>query len=92
MAYIFFQDVLGALGKKLNYESVSNLYGNSFAKDADKIIQKLYPLRLSHGPGNSAQTLLGMSGKLTIIESGENQKDAAKKALGDMSWFEEYLK
>lgn len=40
----FFNDVLAALGKKLNYESISNLYGNSFAKNAGKAIQAAYPL------------------------------------------------
>ena len=44
MSMNFFNEVLGALGKKLNYESISNLYGNSFAKNAGKAIQAAYPL------------------------------------------------
>lgn len=45
MSIEFFTNVLKALGKKLNYESISNLYGNSFAiKDAQKYITKAFPL------------------------------------------------
>lgn len=45
MSMDFFSNVLQALGKKLNYESISNLYGNSFAiKDAQKYITEAYPL------------------------------------------------
>lgn len=45
MSMDFFSQVLQALGKKLNYESISNLYGNSFAvKDAQKYIYEAYPL------------------------------------------------
>jgi hypothetical protein len=94
MSYIFFQAVLDALGKKLNYESISNLYGNSFAKDAAKLIQAANPLlKQGTNPGNSAQTLMAMPSKMTIIEGPEElTKAMGQKALGDMSWFEEYLK
>ena len=33
MSYVWFQSVLAALGKRINFESISNIYGNSFAKD-----------------------------------------------------------
>lgn len=94
MSYIFFQDVLAALGKKINFESISNMYGKTvFDKkggDAiNKMISQANPL-YKPSTTNSAATLLAMPGKITIIES-EN-KDEGKKALGDMSWFEEYMK
>ena len=92
MAYIWFNAVLEALGKRINYESISNLYGNSFAKDSMKIIQAANPLSKPH-VGGSAQTLLAMPSKMTIVEgSVENQKKSAEKAMGDISWFEEYIK
>ena len=96
MSYVFFNNVLAALGKRLNFESISNMYGKTvFDKkggDAiNKMIQQANPL-YKQSTKNSAATLLSMPGALTIIESGEGQKEAAAKTLGDMSWFEEYLK
>jgi len=93
MAYIWFQSVLEALGKRLNYESVSNLYGNSFAKDAAKLIQGANPLiKQGVGTGNSAQTLMAMPSKMTIVEGPlEAQKEKAQRTMGDTSWFEEFI-
>ena len=92
MSYIWFNKVLEALGKRLNYESISNLYGNSFAKDAAKIIQAANPL-IKEGSGgkNSAMALMAMPSKLTIVE-GPASKQQMEKALGDTSWFEEFMK
>lgn len=94
MAYIWFNAVLEALGKRLNYESISNIYGNSFAKDSAKIVQAANPLMKHDGTGNSAQTFLSMPNKLVVIESGnkDQQKAQAEQALGDISWFEDFLK
>lgn len=96
MSYIFFQDVLAALGKRLNFESISNMYGRTvFDKKGGEAINKMIatanPLT-KVSTKNSAATLLSMPGSMAIIESGSNQKEQGTKALGDMSWFEEYLK
>lgn len=96
MAYIFFQDVLAALGKKINFESISNLFGRTVfdkkgGEATNKMIQQANPL-IKASTTNSAAVLLSMPGGMTIIESGANQKKEAANALGDMSWFEEYLK
>lgn len=92
MAYIWFQSVLESMGKFINYESISNLYGNSFAKDAAKLIQAANPLIKQGGPGNAAQTLLAMPSKMTIVEGPrEAQKAQAEKSMGDISWFEEFM-
>ena len=92
MAYIWFQSVLEALGKRLNYESISNIYGNSFAKDAAKLVQAANPL-IKPATGNSAATLMAMPSKMTIVEGPkEAQKAQAEKTMGDISWFEEYIK
>lgn len=94
MTYIWFQSVLEALGKRLNYESISNLYGNSFAKDSAKIIQSANPLlKQGAGNGNSAQAIMALPGAMSIIEGPlDKQKEQAAKSMGDISWFEEYLK
>lgn len=91
MSYIWFNDVLEALGKRINYESISNLYGNSFAKDASKAVQAANPL-VKNG-GKRAGGIMDLVGKTKIIDmSASNSKDAAKKALkeqlGDVSWAE----
>lgn len=90
MAYIWFNAVLEALGKRINYDSISNLYGNSFAKDAAKVIQAANPL-IRPSTKNSGLTMLSMPGTMHIIESGNAQKEQGKKALGDTSWFEEFI-
>jgi hypothetical protein len=96
MSYVFFQDVLAAIGKKINFESISNLFGRTvFDKKGgeaiNKMIQQANPL-IKASTTNSAATFLSMPGAMAVIESGEHQKEQATKALGDMSWFEEYLK
>lgn len=89
MSYVWFNLVLAALGKKLNYESISNLYGNSFAKDAAKIVQSAYPLSKSgQGPGSG---VMGLMGQIKIIDSTKNSaaaKKAEKDTFGDLSWAE----
>lgn len=89
MAYVWFNLVLEALGKRLNYESISNLYGNSFAKDAGKHIQAANPLTKNGGSNNSG--IMGLMGQIKIIKQPTNNSpDAARKAveaeLGDVSW------
>ena len=96
MAYIFFQEVLAALGKKLNFESISNMYGKTVfdkkgGNEINKIIQSANPLT-KPSTTNSAATLLSLPGSLAVIESSPNQLEAGSKAIGDMSWFEEFMK
>lgn len=93
MSIPFFNDVLGALGRRLNYESISNLYGNSFCKDANKYIQEAYPLTKAKKIGSG---LMDMFGKATIIkanaEGSKNTMNALEKDLGgDLSWAEGLL-
>ena len=94
MSYIFFQDVLSHLGKRLHFESISNLFGRTIfdkksGDSVNKMIAQANPL-IKASTTNSAATFLSMPGTMAIIESGH--KEEATKALGDMSWFEEYLK
>lgn len=94
MSYIWLNDVLAALGKRINFESISNLYGRTvFDKKGGEAINKAIahanPL-VKENVHNSASTFLSMPGTMTTVKLG--QDDAAKKAMGDISWFEEYLK
>lgn len=89
MSIPFFNSVLAALGKKLNYESISNLYGNSFAKDAGKYINEANPL-VKHNKMADFANFLNTT-KITKIKKGSTQEvktDALSKSLGDISWAE----
>lgn len=90
MPYVWFNLVLDALGKRIQFESISNLYGNAFAKDAGKIVPGANPL-FKHGAVANAG-VMGLMGKIQIIDatktSKEAQQRAEKKILGDTSWAE----
>ena len=89
MSYVWFQSVLSALGKRLNYESISNLYGNSFAKDAATAIGAAYPLSKNGGAVNSG--VMGLIGQIKMVDATKDSAAARKaeeKALGDLSWAE----
>jgi len=86
MSYVWFQSVLAALGKRINFESLSNLYGNAFAKDAGKLVPAANPLLKNGGKVNTG--VMGLMGNIKIIEakSKETKEAALKKQLGDISW------
>lgn len=97
MTYLFFQDILAALGKRLNFESLSNIYGRTTfdkksAKETQKLIIESNPL-YTRPKGGSAQAFLGMATKIPIIDARKGNSDAQmKKHLGETSWFEEFIK
>ncbi len=88
MSYIWFQSVLKALGKRIEFESISNLYGNAFAKDAGKIVPASNPLVKNGGKVNTG--VMGLMGKIKIVDakSEGTKKAALKQQLGDISWAE----
>ena len=88
MAYIWFNSVLEALGKRINYESISNIYGNSFAKDSAKIVQAANPLIKNGGKVNTG--VMGLMGQIKVIngKTEDMTKQALQKELGDISWAE----
>ena len=88
MAYIWFNAVLEALGKRINYESISNLYGNSFAKDSQKVIHAANPLLKNGGKTNTG--VMGLMGQIKIVSSKteEGTKEALTKQLGNIDWAE----
>ena len=86
MSYVWFQAVLASLGKRINFESISNLYGNSFAKDSAKVVQAANPL-VKNG-GKQSTGVMGLMGNIKIIEAKDKNatQTALKKQLGDISW------
>ena len=45
MSFLFFEDVLEELGRKLNYDAIVNYAGNSFASKSWDMIQEAYPIQ-----------------------------------------------
>lgn len=91
MSIPFFNDVLAALGKRLNFESISNIYGNSFAKDSSKYVNDAFPLIKKKKKNGIVDTIKN----LTIIKQkapAEGQKTDGKEATpppmfgGMVSW------
>lgn len=97
MTYVWFNLVLEALGKRINFESISNLYGNSFAQKSQEIIQSANPLVKNGGRGSTS--IADLAGSIKIIKkktdegtkSAEELRKAAEVALGDLSWAKEFF-
>lgn len=85
MSYVWFNKVLEALGKRLNYESISNLYGNSFAKDAQDVISSQNPLHKIEHKNNMAALFAAGSVAATVVKKVES-KEEMEAELGDLSW------
>jgi len=81
MSIVFFHNVLSALGKKINYESMSNYYGNSFAKDVEKHLSKMHPLFSAPKLRNGFLDMMNSSNIIKISKKNLSNADAAK-ALG----------
>lgn len=87
MSFVWFNAVLNALGKKLNYEALANLYGNSFCKDSSEIINGAYPLIKAH----KVNPLMKFEDQIQIIggdsKNGKDEDDFTNFGdLGDISW------
>jgi len=90
MAYVWFELVLQALGKRLDYESVINLLGNSFAKDAAKAVAAANPLKSSkRGTGGSGAMFAQMAGTIQVLDEKDNVFSGSSSPLGDIGWIQE---
>ena len=78
MSGVFFRGILKALGKKLNYMAVVNLYGNAFAKDASKYVNDANPLSPEK---TSGQAIAAMFKSKNYVQ-GSAMKDALDWAKG----------
>lgn len=72
MSYIFFNDVLEALGAKLNYDAVVNYAGNSFCKESWDMIQSANPMQGGNGKTGTQNKLADfLSGAKTVKKGGK---------------------
>ena len=46
MTYPFYKSVMRELGYKIQYEAISNLYGDSYAKKRNEIVEKYNPFMM----------------------------------------------
>lgn len=83
MSYVWFKSVLEALGKKVNFDSISNLYGNSFAKDSAETIAEANPL-VKH---EKKHALAGILGAMPIPNTPKiKTNEEAHAVLGALPW------
>lgn len=75
MSIPFFNSVLAALGKRVNYDAVVNYAGNAFAKDSWKMIQEANPMTK---PAKMNTSFIDMLSKPNTMSKVED--------LGDLSW------
>ena len=87
MSIPFFNDVLTALGRRLNYESISNLYGNSFCKEPGKYISEANPL-VKPRRNKGFIELLSKAVITKQTTKAETQKAVNESLGGDVSWAE----
>lgn len=48
MSYVFFEDVLASLGRKLNYDAIVNYAGNSFFEKSWEVISENNPMNMKN--------------------------------------------
>lgn len=85
MSIIWFNSVLEAIGKKINYEAVSGLYGNSFAKDVSDIVSSVNPLKKHEQKNNMAALFASGVATATTVKTITNKAEMEAE-LGDISW------
>lgn len=74
MSLVFFREVIEALGKKLNFEAISNYAGNAFAKDSMEMINDANPLF----DGGKSMKEKAMAKQLGGLLSGVNIKTISR--------------
>lgn len=91
MAYIWFELILQALGKRLDFESVINLLGNSFAKDAAKAVAAANPLKKGEQhSGGAGAAFAQMAGNIKIIDGKKDDVfGGSDSPLGSISWIKD---
>jgi hypothetical protein len=89
MGIVFFNNILAALGKRVNYDAVVNFAGNSFAKDAWKTIQEANPL-IKHKQRHAfadmfSEVAIKQTKIIPVTESGKKLGDISDETVGDVT-------
>lgn len=70
MSLLFFEDVLMELGKKLNYDAISNYAGNSFCEKSWEMIQEANPM--GDGKKTGTSSVAAFFESATIVKKGQS--------------------
>ena len=76
MSYIFFEDVLEELGRKLNYDAIVNYAGNSFCEKSWDMIMDSNPMLISENgkSSRSNRTLADFLGSARVATPADLEK------------------
>lgn len=76
MSFLFFEDILEQLGKKLTYDAIVNYAGNSFCEKAWEMITEHNPLLNKESEGQGKKLLEGLSiSNIKIAKPGSVRKE-----------------
>ena len=74
MSFIFFEDILEQLGRRITYEGIVNYAGNSFCEKSWEMIMENNPIELIHEGGEKVNSKnKGLSDFFSHL-SGRNMK------------------
>ena len=68
MSFLFFEDVLKTLNRKLNYDAVVNYAGNSFMESSGELIRQYFPFNTKE-PDGKPDHKQAMQGIANLFES-----------------------
>lgn len=85
MSFLFFEDVLEQLGKKLTYDAIVNYAGNSFCEKSWDMIMENNPIASSNSGNNNGKKLLdGLSiSNIKIAKPGTVRKETKDNGKQD---------
>lgn len=76
MSFLFFEDVLEQLGRKLTYDAIVNYAGNSFCEKAWEMISEHNPITTTDSNRNGKKLLEGLSiNNIKIAKPGTVRKE-----------------
>ena len=84
MSWIFFEDILEQLGRKLNYDAIVNYAGNSFVEKSWDMIMDSNPMNMdSNGRGSKQQqTIADFLGGARVATPADLEKMKGNKGNG----------
>ena len=84
MSWIFFEDILEELGRKLNYDAIVNYAGNSFVKESWDMIMDSNPMMIDkNGRGRKQQqTIADFLGGARVATPADLEKMKGIKGNG----------
>ena len=84
MSFLFFEDILEHLGKKLTYDAVVNYAGNSFCEKSWEMITEHNPMAAAQSASKGKKLLEGLSiSNIKIAKPGTVRKETKANGKQD---------